>query len=88
MATVINRKWYDDPNIQISVEYRRKFALFPVTINNEIIFFKYYYKKYLMISHRYDVHDYDIHEKYIEIITETEFSYRKLAGTLDNYELE
>lgn len=88
MTTIINRKWYDDPNIIIAITYKRKFALFPVTINNEIIIFEHYYKKYLIINHKYDVHDYDEHIKHIENITEQEFSYRKLAGTLDDYELE
>jgi hypothetical protein len=79
----IKRVWYDDPSCVINYEYKRKYSYWPIKLDNKIIVFRYYYKKYLLVSYDRAFHDYDHHCAYVESITENEYICRKLAGNLD-----
>lgn len=60
--------------------YKRKFAFWPIRIGN-IVFFKFYYKKY----HRWGfsaLENSDFHEEFVENITAEEYVMRKLAEKL------
>lgn len=77
--------WRDDPGLQVWHEYKRKFALVPVTCEDGMkVYFKHYYKKYSIYSDRieYPTMNYDSHREFVENISEEEYISRKIADTL------
>lgn len=76
--------WRNDPGLSSRVEYRKKFALFPVTCSDgSRIHLKYYYKKYELWSHGNNNLPYYeegyLHTDFIENITEAEYIVRRLT---------
>jgi len=78
------RSWRNDPSLVAEVSYKRKFALFPVRINGEKVWMKFYYQKYKTWYHRYGgfIESEFGHTDLVEIISEDEYLVRKLAETL------
>ena len=78
--------WRDDPALSNIVVYKKKLALRPVICSNgEKVWFKYYYSKYRIWSHKgiNDICDNDYsHIDFIENIIEAEYIVRKLAENL------
>jgi hypothetical protein len=76
--------WRNDPALSSKIEYKKKWALWPVTCSDDVrIWGKFYYKKYKLWGFS-DVHgefDYG-HEDFVENITEAEYIVRKLAENL------
>lgn len=81
--------WRNDPGLSCIIEYKKRFAFFPVKCaDGTKVWFRHYYKKYELWSHnhagsgsKYRDSDY-LHTDFIENITEPEYIVRKLSETL------
>ncbi|HEY6437041.1 MAG TPA: hypothetical protein VIY47_10660 [Ignavibacteriaceae bacterium] len=76
--------WRDDTSMINVVEYRKKFAWFPIKINDDKIWLKRYYSKYRIWANARvfgDEDDYK-HTDFIENVTTEEYIVRKLAENL------
>lgn len=75
--------WREDASIIGTAKYKRKFAIFPVTVTGGKIWMKFYYKKYMVWHHGYSSEYTDgSHTELVEKISEDEYIVRKLAETL------
>ena len=76
--------WRNDPGLSSYVEYRKKFALWPVIcLDNTQVWFQYYYKKYEHWSHGgtskvFDDDEY-AHTDFIGCLTEADYIVRRLT---------
>ena len=76
--------WRNDPGLSSYVEYRKKFALWPIKCSDDAsIWFKFYYKKYELWSHGgkgkiFNDEEY-LHTDFIENISEAEYIVRRLT---------
>lgn len=64
------KDWRQDIGINQETFYKRRFAFLPVNCQNDKIWLKYYYSKYI---------SYSGHVDFIENINEAEYIVRKLA---------
>ena len=70
--------WRIDSGLSHKTKYKRRFAFLPVlSLDNTIIWFDFYYKKYEIWGQ-----DNSSHADFIENITEAEYIVRKLADNL------
>jgi hypothetical protein len=79
--------WRNDPGLASTVEYRRKFALWPtICCDGTKVWGKFYYKKYELWSHSYSGKIYReddyLHTDFIENISEADYIIEKLSGTV------
>ncbi len=78
--------WREDPGLISTIEYKRKFALFPQQCSDgPRIWLKYYYARYKHwgTRERYGPgDDFGYHTDFLENISEAEYIIRKLAENL------
>ena len=80
----ITPNWRNDPGLSSMIEYKRKFALRPITCcDGTKVWGKFYYKKFELWSHGhsgkiYSEEDY-LHTDFIENVSEAEYIVRKLT---------
>ena len=81
--------WRNDPGLSFMVEYKKKFAVWPIWCSDSTkVWLKYYYKKYEHWGHSLTggnpitLDECYLHTDYIESITEEEYIIRKLSENL------
>jgi len=91
MTYTLSNNWRNDPGLHSVTEYKRKFAIRPITCSDNIqVWFKFYYKKYehwghsnIPFNRNFNTLDESyIHTDFIENISEAEYIVRKLSENL------
>ena len=75
--------WRNEPGIVSTSKYKRSFAILPVVCSDgKKIWFKSYYKKYIIYITKYSTEGDNAHIDFCENVSEADYIVRKLSENL------